>query len=138
MKSCFADKNIEPDTKALQGALGNTFSLWNEISDYVFGLYPAGIAKWYYSGDKYCWNFRINDKKRAIIYLLPRENFFKIAFVFGNKATDFIMNSEICESIKQELQNAKPYAEGRGIRINIEGPDLLGDIKQLIRIKVSN
>ncbi|NOT93687.1 MAG: DUF3788 family protein [Ferruginibacter sp.] len=79
----------------------------------------------------------LKTKKRAIIYLLPKEKYFMAAFVFGPKALDKIMASNIDTAIKTELQNAKPYAEGRGIRIVVKNKKILKNISQLIDIKLS-
>jgi hypothetical protein len=48
------------------------------------------------------------------------------------------MDSKIAESIKTELRNAKPYAEGRGIRVEVKDSSLIQDIEALISIKISN
>jgi hypothetical protein len=82
--------------------------------------YPTGLAEWNYPGKKYGWSYRIKDKKRAIIYFLPRDKYFKVAFVFGQKATDIVLASNISREIKTELEQATKYAEGRGIRIDIK------------------
>jgi hypothetical protein len=95
------------------------------------------VEEWKYSGKKFGWSFRINDKKRVIVYLLPREAYFKVAFVFGQKATDAIVNSTISDTIKHELLSAKAYAEGRGIRIDVRGAEVLEDIRNLIEIKLT-
>ena len=36
------------------------------------------------------------------------------------------------------IESAKVYAEGRGFRIEIDGPELLPDILKLIEIKLRN
>ena len=136
--SIFQDKAIVPTDKDLAGKLGLTFDLWIQLKDFVFEKYPKAIAEWYYPGIKYGWNFRIKDKKRAIIYFLPRDNYFKVAFVFGQKATDFILGSDISTEIKNDLEQATKYAEGRGIRIEIKDNQILADIKKLIVIKLVN
>lgn len=136
--SIFIDKEILPNNIMLENALGECNNIWHEIKDFVFEKYPDAKEEWNFSGQKYGWNFRIKDKKRAIIYLLPRGRYFKTAFVFGQKATDKIMNSDIAESIKTELNNARVYAEGRGIRIDIKDRALIPDIKKLIEIKIAN
>jgi hypothetical protein len=136
--SVFQDKNIIPDDKTLEKSLGKTFPWWEGIIDYVFAHYPAAIAEWNYPGVKYGWNFRMKDKKRAIVYLLPREKFFKVAFVFGQKATDAILKSPIDDGIKNELKSAKIYAEGRGIRIDVRNKTILDDIRSLVDIKLAN
>jgi len=136
--SIFTDKKNTPNNNDLIVTLGNTCSIWDKIVEYVHNKYPDAKDEWNYSGDKYGWSFRIKDKKRAIIYLLPRDNFFKVALVFGQKATDKIMNSEISNDLKEELNAAKVYAEGRGIRIDVKDENLLKDIQFLIDVKMAN
>ncbi len=137
-QSIFMDKAIQPDDEALKRVLDTTYIFWNEITDFVVAKYPAAIKEWSYSGKNYGWNFRLKDKKRAIIYLLPRNGFFKVAFVFGQKATDQVMISEVSEPIKSELLTARVYAEGRGVRIDVAGDTPISDIKKLVEIKLSH
>lgn len=138
MTSIFTDKNIIPSVKDLKKALGDTFFVWEALAEYAKKAYPKAAEEWSYSGPKYGWNFKIKDKKRAILYLLPRDGFFKAAFVFGQKATDAIMRSDVSGIIKSEIQNAKVYAEGRGIRIAVTNDSITEDLKKLITIKVLN
>jgi hypothetical protein len=137
-KSILIDKDRIPENNDLIESLGTTYQLWQVIRDYVISKYPDGLEEWNYSGDKYGWSFRIKDKKRAIIYLLPRDKYFKAAFVFGQKATDTILQSQISTEIKKELESAKVYAEGRGIRIDINDEIIINDIKELVDIKLAN
>jgi hypothetical protein len=137
-RSIFTDKTKTPGDTDLAGALGSTCSLWQTIREYVHQKYPEAMDEWNYSGEKFGWGFRIKDKKRAIVYLLPRDKFFKVALVFGQKATDAIMNSGVSEEIKRELESARVYAEGRGIRIDIKDNVLIDDVKRLIDIKISH
>ena len=136
MESIFKDKNKQPNKNDLKESFGDTYQLWQLIEDYVISKYPKGFEEW--SCSKYGWSCRIKDKKRAIIYLLPRDRFFKVALVFGQKATDIIMKSQIANSIKTELDSAKVYAEGRGIRIDIKNNVIINDIQELIDIKLAN
>jgi len=137
LRSIFTDKSATPTLVQLQEALGNTYAFWQTFSEQTKKLYPEAICEWHFSSEKYGWSFRIKDKKRVLIYLLPRDKFFKVAFVFGQKATDSIMESNISETIKKELQAAKVYAEGRGIRLEIRNENLVKDVLNLIAIKVN-
>ena len=136
--SVFQDKSKIPTDADLAEKLGLMYNLWKQIQGIVFTKYPKGMGEWNYPGKKYGWSFRIKDKRRAIIYFLPRESQFKVAFVFGDKAVKKIMEREISSYIKTELSQAKKYGEGRGIRISIENESILPDIEQLIDIKLSN
>ena len=74
----------------------------------------------YICTQKYGWSFRIKDKRRAIIYFLPRKKYFKVAFVFRQKAYDIILESDISDEIKTELSKAEKYAEGRGFGLTLK------------------
>jgi len=135
-QSIFMDKSQIPTDGDLRRALGDKYSLWMEIRDRVYEKYPEGCEEWNFPGKKYGWSFRIKDKKRAIIYLLPRDHAFLTAFVFGGRALEAILKSEVSEQIKSDLEGAKVYAEGRGIRIPVPDKASLKDISLLIDIKL--
>jgi hypothetical protein len=111
--SVFTDMAKTPNDTDLQRSLGNTSELWHKVHDYVFLKYPKAREEWNFTSAKYGWSFRIKDNKRAILYFLPEKNCFTLAFVFGQKATDKIMQSPVSEQIKNELEGARVYAEGR-------------------------
>jgi hypothetical protein len=68
--------------------------------------------------------------------LLPREKYFLVAFVFGEKATREAHDSTIAPEIKATIQSARVYAEGRGFRIEVRNETIVNDIKKLIDIKL--
>ncbi len=135
--SIFTDKAIVPNDVMLQEALGELYLSWRDIKNYVINAYPKAISEWNSPGQKYGWSYRIKDKKRAIIYLLPRDKYFLSAFVFGEKATLAALGSDIDKNIKTEIESARVYAEGRGFRIEVRNESILHDIKKLIDIKLS-
>ena len=135
--SVFTDKDLKPDETALKSALGKAFKNWQKIHKYVHSEYEDAFDEWSMTGAKYGWSFRIKDKKRVLVYLLPRDKYFKAAFVFGQKATDEILKSNAGKDIKEELVAAKVYAEGRGIRFDVDDNNLK-DVLLLIDIKLRN
>lgn len=132
------DKGVPPTEAMLREALGQTAGLWKQLADFTCSSSPGATAEWNFSGPKYGWSFRIKDKKRVILYLLPREGYFKAALVFGGKATREVLQSQVSETIKTELSHAKAYAEGRGIRVEVRDSNHLDDLKQLITIKLAS
>ena len=128
---------ITPKTEDLNIPLGSTFQYWTDIRNFVFSEYPKAIEEWHVSVKKYGWGYRIKDKKRAIIYLSPRMGFFRVAMVFGQKATDAILKSNVSDFIKQELMNSKVYPEGRVIRLEINDNSFIDDVKKLVKFKLA-
>jgi hypothetical protein len=135
----FMDKSKKPGDSDLKEVLGDKYVLWQQIHDYILQQYPAAIEEWNFSGAKYGWSFRMKDKKRAIAYFLARDNkSFKVALVYGEKATQQALNSSVSDLIKNEIREARVYAEGRGFRLDIPDKNIIPDIKTLIDIKISN
>ena len=135
--SIFPDKNYKPDSQMLGEALGDLMVVWEQLSSYVKQVYPAAIEEWNFPGAKYGWSFRLKDKKRAILYLLPRDKYFMAAFVYGEKAAAAALGSDISPEIKHIISSAKVYAEGRGFLIEVRNDKIIDDIKKLIDIKIS-
>ncbi|HKJ42917.1 MAG TPA: DUF3788 domain-containing protein [Sunxiuqinia sp.] len=134
--SIFTNRTQHPTNQDLVNALGETYSIWESLRDFIFHQYPKGVEEWNYPGTNYGWSFRIKDKRRAIAYFLPREGFFKMAFIFGGKAMEKIVKSEVSPKIIADLKRAKAYPEGRGIRIEVKDESPVEDIKKLILIKL--
>jgi hypothetical protein len=136
--SVFDDKSKKPSDRDLAGALGETYTLWKELKDFVLQQYPVVAEEWNHSGKNYGWGFRLKDKKRAILYLTPGDGCFKASLVFGEKATKEALASGIAGDVKEIIASARVYAEGRGVRIDVSGPEIVADIKKLILIKLAN
>lgn len=136
-KSVFADKTILPTEENVKAVLGESYLLWTAIKTYVLQKYPQAKEAWHFPGSKHGWNFRMKDKKRNILYFIPLVGYFQVAFVFGEKATEFVLKSNVSEDIKRELAAAKVYVEGRGIRIPIRTQKVLKDVKFLIDTKLT-
>lgn len=135
--SIFMEQSPEPTTEVLAQRLGPNYSRWKRIQDYVLHIYPKGKSEWFFSGAKWGWNFRIKDTKRAILYFLPREGYFKVSFIFGDKAVEKILERPVSDRIKTDLSEARKYAEGRGVQIAVNDDTWLPDIEQLIDVKLN-
>jgi hypothetical protein len=138
MKSVFMDKEYQPADADLRSVLENTYSMWKALTGFTKEAYPEAAELWSYAGAKSGWHLRLKDKKRVIVYLLPRDKFFKTSFVFGHKATEQVFESNITEGIKENLKAARVYAEGRGVAVEVREDSVLNDVKQLILIKIAN
>jgi len=132
------DKAQVPNDEELKKALGTSFDLWKSIRDYTLKNYPKAQEEWNFPGAKYGWSFRIKDKKRAIVYLLPGDKNFRVALVYGEKATNQALSSNLSKEIKDVIETATVYAEGRGFRIEITDKKIIKDIEMLIDIKLAN
>ncbi|CAN5158716.1 hypothetical protein BH09BAC1_BH09BAC1_12890 [soil metagenome] len=138
MQSHFTNSAQPPTSEDLQTALGETFAYWLELAAFTKKAYPKATGGWHYPSEKYGWSFRINEANQALLYLLPRDGYFKVAMVFSEKGVVEIMQSTIAGHVKTIILQAKPYAEGREIRIEIKDITAVADVKQLIQMKLAD
>ena len=134
----FNDKNKKPDNKILDDKIGNNFKYWEEIKKHVKEKYDNISEEWKFYGKNYGWQLKTFLKKRNLFFLIPLDNYFKIVFVFGNKAVEEIEKSKISSELIGNVVNAKKYAEGRGLLIEVKSKKYIADIKKLIEIKINN
>ncbi len=136
--SVFDDKAVKPDNNALLNVLGKTGKHWQKIRSNLENEYGELIEDWKYYGQKTGWLLKVLRKKRNLFFCIPLKGSFRIAFVFGEKAINAVQSSDLPEAIKLELKNARKYAEGRGLRIDVKSAKNVKNIRKLVEIKVKN
>jgi hypothetical protein len=114
--SIFTDIVKSPAEGDLPEALGVNYILWKELKAFVCKEYPPAEEEWKFGGKNYGWGFRIKDKKRVIVYMAPRDKYFLVSFVFGEKAAKEAMESGISEDVKKNNQGCKSICRGQGIQ----------------------
>ena len=87
--------NNPPDEKVLARTLGGTKALWDELIRHVETEHAPVTHRWTASKTSALGFLRLVQKKRTILYLLPREGYFLTAFVFGEKATAAVRASDV-------------------------------------------
>ena len=136
--SIFDDKTTEPTAQKLARALGESNGLWKEIKKHLKAEYGELTEEWRFYGAKSGWILKTLRKKRNLFFFIPIEGSFKISFVFGDKAVAAVEKSDLPEKLITELKNARKYAEGRGLKIEVKSPADVENIKKLVAIKVAN
>ena len=127
-----------PDEKVLARTLGGTKALWDELIRHVETEHAPVTHRWTASKTSALGFLRLVQKKRTILYLLPREGYFLTAFVFGEKGTAAVRASDVPAAVVTMLNAARPYAEGRGIRLETRTARDLATMKKLAAIKMAH
>ena len=134
----FMEKDVIPDNAMVSEKLLSTYSQLEEIRHYLRDTLGDTREEWKYYGKKNGWTLKTFLKKRNLFFIGIYEGYFRIAFVYGEKAFQAIMESELSPALISELKGARKYAEGRGLYLKVEGPEYMEEIKKLIRFKIEN
>ncbi len=137
-ENVFTEKEIVPSDTLVKKKLGSGYSHLKEIRQFVKEISDESVEEWKYYGKKTGWLLKILINKRNLFFIIICENFFKIVFVFGEKAVKVIKEEDISPVLKDELLSARKYVEGRALRITVKDSKYLSDIQRLIEIKINN
>jgi len=136
--SIFDDKAVKPDNKSLYQVLGPAAGFWKDLRQTFEELYGPLIEEWKFYNQKSGWQLKLLKKKRNLFFFTPLEGFFRITFVFGDKAAAVVEESDLPENIKETLRKAKKYMEGRGLTVEVKQSEDTAHIKKLTEIKLQN
>jgi Protein of unknown function (DUF3788) len=136
--NAFADQPECPTLKAVESALGRSYTLWTQLIAELRRDLKLDGEEWNSSGVKYGWSLRLQLKRRNIVYLGPRFGSFVAAFVLGDKAVAAAKASDLPAYVLKMIAEATRYGEGTPVRIEVSKPEHLQPIKILARIKVEN
>jgi Protein of unknown function (DUF3788) len=138
MASIFLDKSVKPTNEMLSGALGQSYKYWEEIKNSLENQYGPLIEEWKYYSVSSGWTLKLLLKKRNLFFFTPYEKYFRLAFIFGDKAVSAVEKSDLPVKMVQELKSAKRYVEGRGLRLEVKKKTDIKNIITLVAIKINN
>ncbi len=137
-KNAFAGYKKHPTEKGLAEALGETYRLWQRLVADLMSELNLDNAEWHSSSVKLGWSFRLQLKERNIVYLGPRDGYFAAVFCLGDRAVAAAKTSELPARTLEIIRNARRYAEGTAVRIDVREAEDLAAVSTLARIKLEN
>ena len=138
MSSIFTDKATQPTPANLLEVLGANSTLWSGLRRHLEDEYGPLVEDWKHYGRKIGWQLKLLRKKRNLFFLTPFEGYFRLTFIFGDKAVAAIDASDVPREIVDELRQARKYAEGRGVSVFVRTPEDVETAKKLVAVKQAN
>ena len=117
--SAFDDKAHPPTDEQVQVVLGRSGDRWTQLKEELQAAYGPLEEKWGYPGAKYGWSLALKNKKRALIYLGPRQKHFTASTALGDKAARLGLDSDLPDTGKALIRDAQKFPEGRAFRIEV-------------------
>lgn len=136
--SIFDLPNLEPNEVMTSGVLGESTPLLKEICNFIEREFDQFSKQWRYYGKQSGWVLKLFHKKRNLLFVIPRDGYFRVSFTFSEAAVMEVLQHELPGFNKQELLDAKKYAEGRTIQYEIKTREDCENVLILIRIKMQH
>ncbi len=134
----FNDKTQMPVENELMKALGRVAKLWDKMLSYLESEFDPFTYEWRFYTKNSGWVIKTIHKKRTILYMRPHKASFLVSFVYGDKAVKAANESDLPESLIKQINEAKKYMEGRGVRVEVKRDEDLKIVRKLIKIKMEN
>jgi len=136
--SAFDDKTKKPGKDDLDKMLGRTSVHWKNLIKHTTDEYAPVDETWNFAGAKWGWSARLKRKKRTILYMTPCKKHFLVGFVLGGKAIKAAHASRLSAPVLKTIAEARKYAEGTGVRIEVRNKKDFESVKLLAAIKIAN
>ena len=136
--SFFDSAVVMPNDIMVADVLADKLPLWEELYNHVQENYPNISGEWRYYNNSTGWHYKLISKKRNLFFFIPQNGYFRLGFIFGDKAASCIEVAELPEEIKEAVRIAKRYTSGRGFNIDISLYEQLDAVKRLLKIKFEN
>lgn len=135
--NAFVGKPKPPTEKELKAELGASQALWDELVDSLAKEHKL-TREWNSYSKKAGWALRLKRGERNIVYLSPLRGAFSASFALGDKAVQAARASGLPKPVINLIQEAKRYAEGTAVRIDVQGTEDVGIVKKLAAIKLDH
>ncbi len=136
--SAFDDKLKQPKDDELASVLGRSSGRWVELVAQIGASFEPLTQEWTFAGKKWGWSLRLKHKKRAIVYLTPRDKHFTVGFAFGEKAVKAAHAARLPKAVLTIIDEGPKYAEGRAVRLEVWTKKDVAIVEKLAEIKMAN
>ncbi len=125
----FVDKTTKPDLESLSKVMGDVFQYYEKLNELTTNFKHT----WNYSKGS-GWLEKVENKKKALFYLIPLNDSFKISMAIRENEREFIVNDNSLSVYKKIVNEAKKYSEGYNIQFDVANNDEFDIAKQFIEI----
>lgn len=127
------DEGKAPSADELIGLLGKARSAFLTLTRDRAGA----ICEWKRYGRMSPWVLKVSEGGRTSFYVTPQADQFEVTVVLGERAAQAALAGRVREGLHAAIRSAKPYVEGRPVRVVVTGEAALADVAELLAVKAA-
>ena len=124
----FLDETAEPTEQMLKKSLKDSYVYYNALIKSA----DSFLKDWNFS-KRSGWMLKAHKKKKALFYLIPFENKFRISMAIRENEKKVFLEDNGLKNIHDVIKSSKKYREGYALRFDIEKGDDFKIIDLFIR-----
>ena len=130
-ESIFSEKAIVPNEEMLSTALNASKFMWDKMISI-----SGGSGEWKFYSKAAGWTHPVKKNKRTLFYMMPKDGWFKLIFVYGERAVEAAKLAGLPEQVLSDLLQAKAYVEGRSVSVNVNSEADMATAQKLLQLKL--
>jgi hypothetical protein len=135
MRKTKADAMLDdepPSARELAALLGASHAAFIALTRRRSGR----TAEWKRYSKTAPWTVKVTRGGRALFYATPKPGAFEATVVLGERAAQAALGGRVSKSLHASIRGAKPYVEGRPVRIMVRDERDLAGVEELIAVKL--
>ena len=124
----FLDKVAEPTDVTLRQALGDLYIYYGCLMDITHSFFQD----WNFSKTS-GWILKVYQKNKALFYLIPLKNEFKISLAIRDNERDAFLDDDELKMFHERISSAKKYREGYALLFQVNGDDEYKNLEIFIK-----
>jgi len=138
LRNAFTGQAKPPTPQELASSLGQADILWRGLVADLKRDLRLDAEEWNRYSAKAGWSLRLQFRKRNIVYLSPGAGCFLASFALKSSAVAAARKANLPSSVLEMIDQAKRYAEGTAVRIEVHDATDASVVKTLAKIKVES
>ena len=139
LTNAFIGRDSAPTEADTDTELGRAAKeLWDSLIDRLAAENLASTKEGHSYSRKAGWSLRLKRADRTILYLIPSHGAFSVAFALGDKAVKAAHAIGLPKRVLRIIDSSRRYAEGTGVRLDVNGPDDVEAVLKLAGVKAAN
>jgi hypothetical protein len=135
--NAFIGSPKKPTAAELSAELGEKQALWDELLEGLASIGADG-DEWSSFSRKAGWSLKVLQKQRVIVYLSPLHGGLRVSFALGDRAIAVVRKTKFPVKIVKIVEEAKRYAEGTAVRVEVTSRSDITAVLKLATIKMEN
>jgi hypothetical protein len=111
VENVFLDESKMPSDQSLKASFGESYKNYIDLMH----IADSFFKDWNFSKSS-GWMLKVHNKKKALFYIIPKENEFIISMALKDNEIKFFIKDSDLDIIKEKLISAKKYREGFALK----------------------
>ena len=133
VKKLTAASDAKPPTaRDVASLLGRSYAQFQALTKR-----PGAACEWRRYSKTAPWVVKVSEGDRTLFYITPKPGHCEVTVVLGERAVAAALAGRVRKNFHASIRDAKPYVEGRPVRVLVKGKADAQAVDELVAVKLN-